>query len=280
MKKIFLSLILVFALLYVSAVNADCNLTVSSPVGNFSEMNASYNGTGVFNVTVFFEARSTVTQNSSFSSISNITNSSRPRVSNLTLPNSVILQDADNYEFRATCYWNGSSAQAANAVQVSSTVSNVLLDRTKPSAATAITYTNPVQDADTITATIDRANANRCYIKFGGNSLTPMTLSGSTCTYTAQRGVQTPPDSDYKFLIKADDRTNNTDTADTNYVTIDHDQSDGGGLFGGTIVTSEGNGQSSIGISNNNPFSSKKADNKVIAIILLVVVFLYFKNKK
>lgn len=285
MKKIMLifPFLFILTLFYVSA-NIDCNLTVPSRISNATVgINVTYNtSVTTTNVTVALEAKSASTRNSSYSLIANITNSSATslRVWNLTfLGAGLVLEDANNYVFRATCYHNGTSSNPDTAV--SSEISGVVIDRHRPVTPTGVTYTSPVGDAGTITATINRALANTCYIKFGGGSLVTMVLSGSTCTYTASATSNNPPDGDYQFIVRASDGLNDSlvDTSSQS-VTIDAVQSDGGGLLGGTIVaSSDGAGQSSIGLKSN-PFSSKKYDDKVIAIILIVVVFLYFKNKK
>lgn len=218
MKKAIFLLPLMFILsLFLVNAAIDCNLTMPSTVGIGTVLNASFNTSedgSTRNVTVAFEARSTSqTQNSTFSVIANVTNGSQ-KYANQTWLSTFDVQEGNDYTFRATCYLNGSgTADAAQFVTVSSSVTNVRVDYRATAAPTAITFSNPVGATQRITATIDRANANRCFIQFGGPGVErrAMTLSGSTCTFTVQ--ANSPPDSDYQTFVIADDRTNSTSAA-------------------------------------------------------------------
>ena len=240
MKKLFLILpLFLLSLFFVNAAGIDCNLSVPSTLGNLSVFNVTYNASiTTHNVSAFVEGRSATTRNSSFSFIANNTNTSNRFHVNVTLQNEVIAEDSDDWEFRATCYLNASGSETS--VTTSSTISNRLLDRHKPAPPTAITFTNPLEVDNTITATINRNLANRCFIRFGSPS-TPrnaMTLSGSTCTFTV--GRDNPINSDYQTFIEADDRTNST-LSNVQSVTIRAVSSDGGGLFGGGTITTGAN---------------------------------------
>jgi len=274
------------SLFYVNA-SIDCNLTVPTSIGNLSVLNATFNtsadgSTG--NVSVFFEGRSASVRNSSFSFVANITNTSNLRHVNLTLPNSAILEDSDDWEFRATCYANASSSTItiAENVATSSTITGRLLDRTDPSSPTSITFTNPVKVDDTITATITRDTANRCYIRFGSSNAPrkAMTLSGSTCTYTVSR--ENPPNGAYAVFIEADDRTNSTPTNQQN-VEILSATSDGGGILSGAqIQLPQSTGiQGAFGASTN-PFLAKAnnmlSSNPIVVILVLGLLIYIIKE--
>ncbi len=274
MKKLMFLIPFIF-LLSIFFVNADCNLT-STSIGNRTALNVSINTSGgdnILSATASFWATSASTRNSS-ELIGNVSNTSNRLHVNYTFPDSMILEDSNDYTVWATCYLNSSQATIDNVkVENSTILTSVLFDRTKPAVPTGITYTNPVKDGNTIKATINLELANRCWIRFGGQNTErkAMTLSGSTCTFTA--GVNNPPNSDYQAYISADDRTNETLSSVQNVI-IRAVQSDGGGLFGDTLVSQT----DSFG-KGKQPFS--KFDNKSIAVILiLILLFLYFKNKK
>lgn len=201
---------------------------------------------------------------------------------NLSLPVQSFDWIEDSNDYTLTASVENSTAR----VDCNATRTSVILDRTTPSIATGITYTSPVRDTNTITATINAVNSNRCYIKFGGNPLTLMTRSGtnnSLCTYTAARGTNNPADGDYPFIIKADDRSNSTDTS-IRYVTIDADQSGDSGYLSNAVVqvvqTSDGR-QSILGGGQANPFLPKKKnnDNMIILMVVVFLAFLYLRKK-
>ncbi len=280
MKKLMFLIPLMFLLgiFLVNAAGVDCNLSfplTNGKLGNFSSFNVTYNASGsAGNVTAWVEGRSATTRNSSFSFVANATNTSNRFHVNITLANSIILEDSNDWEFRATCYLNASQTSTVQytAVTTSATNTGILLDRTTPNTPTGITYTNPVQSGNTITATIARANTNRCFILFGSPTAPrkAMTLSGSTCTFTA--GRDNPPNSDYQTYIMADDRTNQS-ISDVQSVTVRAVTSDSGGLFGDAAIFSGG------ATGGAKPFS-KVNNNQIALILVLALAFLYFKNKK
>lgn len=291
MKKLILLLPLVFLLgiIFVSAID-DCNLTAPNSTNNVIRsgfmFNVTHNQTGdgtENNITVVIQAKSASTLNTSYSVVINETNATNLRHLNVSLQGKFVLGDSNDYVFRALCFWNGTGEGS----KTSAEVSGVTLDRSKPQVATSITFTNPVKDTQTITATIDRNTTNKCFIKFGGHTVErrAMTLSGTTCTYTV--GKNNPPNSDYDTYINTDDNTNTTDSG-IQYVSIKAVSSDGGGLFGGSTFVTEGgdsSGQSVFGGgTSSNPFLPNqgfKLDDKTGALLIIgLLVFLYIKNKK
>ena len=195
-------------------------MTSSTTLGDLSVLNATFNvsadaSTG--NVSVFFEGRSVSTANSSFSFVGNDTNTSSLRYVNLTLPNSVILEDANDWEFRATCYLNASSSTitVSENVATSSIITGRILDRGGiPAIATTAHAANTEFDdsvTKTITYTVNGANTTGCRIAFGRTSFTgsntfAMTHSGNSCTYTITKA--TIADGIYRTYVQASDGTN------------------------------------------------------------------------
>ena len=278
MKKIITILLFMMVLGMFSAYAAiDCNLTVPNPIGNRSQINASYNASvGSVGYSVAFFASSSSTRNSTALPFANATNTSRRVTTNLTFGNNIILEDSNDYSIYAICYHNSTGAGGAPEFTQSTTTTGVTIDRTDPSAPSAITFLNPVKNGETITATIDRETANRCFIQFGGPNVEklPMALSGSTCTFTA--APNNPPNSAYDAFLVADDRTNST-TSSMNNIIIQAATNNGG--FSGSIEIPGGqSGSIDVNAIFNPADTAKKKQTAVLIIIVLVV--LVFINKK
>ena|SRR3990167_6321145 len=279
MKKTILISLLVFllSLFFVYADELTCTLlapTTGSSVGNLSVFNLSFaGGTNNATVTGYFNASSASTRNSSAGtllwSLANLTAIHTLNGSiNITINKSMIFEDSDDVVVEAAV------ETSVGRVDCGSTATGVLVDRTMPAPPTGITYTNPLVVDNTITATINRELANQCFIRFGSSNAPrkAMALSSSTCTFTVAR--DNPPNSDYQTFISASDRTNETLSTVQNVV-IRAVTSDGGGVLGGTLV------KTPSGVSAQSVFPTLDAKNKqVLAIVLLLLAFLYFKNKK
>ena len=239
---------------------------------------------------LIINASSVTTQNSSSLTLFIVNQSNSTAASivasrnkiNVSVPtfSNLILQEGNDYVLTA------SVENSTDRVACNSTRTGITIDRVPTTAPTAITFSNPIDNAETITSTINRSNANRCFIRFGSPQAarTAMTLSGSTCTYTAS--FNNPPNSDYQTYFEADDRTNSTLSA-LQFVTISSVKSDGGGLFGGTAVLTNNQGgvQSALG-GNTNPFAPKSNfqdwinNNPLIVVLLIGAGLYYFSNKK
>lgn len=285
-----LAVLLAFLLMAVSAhATIGCNITnpsSGSVINVGTQLNITYNASvagSTANVTVALFAKSSQSLNTTFTRVFNQSNISNLLHVNITFPSNATVQlgDAADYSFFATCYENATAAGAsADQVTNSSIITNVQVDRSSPTAPSAITFTNPVSADQTITTTISRSNTNRCFIRFGGASNTPMTLSGSTCTFTVQS--DSPPNSDYQAFLVTDDNSNST-LSTIQYITVRASTSDGGGGFNGGIITvpSNSNSQSVLGGTSSNPFAPKKKDNTgLIVITILMVLYLANKNKR
>lgn len=275
-KILIIPFMLILSMISVYALTCGFSTPANSAVlDNDDIINVSFANMGVTeaSISVAFFATSPSTRNSSAALnglVANLTNATQNSINqshiNTTIGASKIIEDSNDYTLDCTCY-NGTAGTACN-----STRTSIEFGRTAPSAPASITYTNPVEDAETITATIDRTNANRCFIRFGSQTAErkAMVLSGTgdtqTCTFTV--GKNNPPNFDYQSFIEADDRTNST-LSNVQYVTIRAVKADGGGLWGGTLVTTDGLGGTS------NPFVPQ--DKKVQTIILLAVAFFVLK---
>ena len=288
MKKITLILPLMFlmSLLFASFANAafGCNVSSQTSINQGTNISIAVStGMGTAYYAEIYMYSAGQTQNTSTTAlIANVTNSTLSAL-NFTMPsfNTLILQDGSDYTIGAIV-WNGTDNTKGQSDANRTGCTNVTsrnLDRTKPSVPNSIVFTNPVKDTNTITATINRSDSNRCFVRFGGPSTSrfAMTLSGSTCTFTV--GQNNPPNSDYETYVEADDQTNATLSA-LQYVTIRAVASDGGGLFGGaTLQLPPGQtGQSLIG-GTTNPFAPKK-DNTGTIVVVLIVAYLIFGGKK
>lgn len=280
MKKIIILLILAFVL-SLNGVFGAFNCGFQNPasgayISNFTAINISFSSDDTngqnesFNATVRLTSTSLTRNNSLTSNLvyPNVTNRTATFI-NMTFNNTVVIGDGSDYTLDCQCY---AGNQTANC---NSTRTNMIVDRTKPAAPTGITYTNPVKDGNTITATMNIELANKCWIRFGGQNVErrATTLSGTgatrTCTFTV--GRNNPPNSDYQMHLSADDGTNET-FSNTNNVIIRAVASDGGGLLGDTII------QDGALTKAGGVFG--KVDNKAIAIILIAVLgLLYLKNK-
>lgn len=282
MKKSFL----ILAMLIISlsfAVYAMDTPVINKPatggsLGNNSPINITFGTGGDVDYCVVY-AKSANTRNTTFSKVVNITNSTATDSNsghlNASYSDSFRLDEGNNFHFGAVCY-NNSDLNTST-----SNSTGVLIDLFKTTAPTGITFSNPIADGGTITATINLDNAHRCFVRFGGTSVPrkTMTLSGSTCTFTV--GKNNPPNSDYQTFIEADDETNSTLSTQQNVI-IRAVASDGGGLFSGATlqVDNQANGQSAIGGNAQNPFAPKKDDKIILLVVVLAGAFLYFKNKK
>lgn len=290
MKKLTLILPFILILSMFSAYALDCGFASPSPasagsLGNLSVLNMTYSNAGTTEANIYFVAylTSPSTRNATAATqgkIFNVSNNTAPVVMsvnaiNNTYPNSAIIEDSSDYTLSCECV-NSTAVTACNATRTS-----ILSDRTFPSAPTSITFSNPVKAGDTITATIDRTLANRCFVAFGNvNARSAMTLSGSTCTFTVQSN--SPPNSDYAAYLIADDRTNSTLSASQNII-IRGTVSDGGGVYDGQAILNQGqanSGQSILG-GSSNPFAPKPTGLAAIPPIgwLLIIIAGFFVAK-
>lgn len=250
--------------------NSAINISTKS-ANDDSQVNMSY-------ITLRYSASNT--RNNTVFNLINISNTTATNFdlgyANFTFGSSFVMDDTSSGSV------TGVSTGVGDADGVALGATTVTIDQTNPTAPTAITFSNPVEDGETITATINRDDSNRCFIRFGGNTVPrlAMTLSGSTCTYTVTRN--NPPNSDYQAYVSADDAgTDSEAISSVQSITISAVKSDGGGLFGaGAQITfpNDNSVQSALGVSNN-PFAPKN-DKKTIAIVLIIILVLYLRNKK
>src|SRR3990167_2546930 len=285
-KTILLPIMLLFLIFGVTSVSAAFNCGFQVPasggtIGNRSLINVSFSGDNTYgqnatiNISVSMISVSTRNNTLATGIITNLTNHTATSI-NMTLNNSFAFDDSNDYTLNCECYAGNQTASC------NSTRTSITLDRTSPAPLTGITFTNPVLADNTITATINLELANRCWVRFGGPSVArrAMTLSGSTCTFTASK--DNPPNSDYETYLEADDGTNATLTT-LQYITIRASQSDGGGILSGATIQlppSKG-GQSLLGGgSSKNPFAPQNKGNNGIIVIAIIVLLIYLRNNK
>lgn len=184
----------------------DCNVSIPSIVNADTVLNATFNNTDgtIHNVSVFFEAKSVSTQNTSFSPIGNVSNTSlNPTSANITFGRDLIFQDANDYQFRVTCYLNGTGG--ANGLVTTSTVTGRVVDRSVPKC----TYDSVLVSSDTYAPnqkwSLTCANfTSTPTIQFGSNAVkdlvvsSPARLNDVACTYTGDK--QAVPQGTYKTL--------------------------------------------------------------------------------
>ena len=278
--------ILLFSLLAFSAYSITCGFQNPTPAasGTLSGsdiINVSFAdpaSTSLINVSVFLQSAA-ISRNTTLSTLFNYTNVTQGTgvYVNGTFYDAYAFDDANDYTLSCSCQ-NATTTVACNATRA------VTVDRTNPAAPTAITFTNPVKATNTITATIDRVNANRCFVKFGGNPKQAMTLSGSTCTYTVQSN--TPPNADYDLVVSADDRTDTEAVAAKRYISIMSTVNGDGAWLGGALEAAQNQdtGQSILGGGSSNPFAPKPTGLKAIPpigwVVIAIILVAMFWNKK
>ncbi len=164
---------------------------------------------------VVIRLSSTLTANSSSSILLNRTNSTAENFNTKTNLNETFgmnfsVEDATNYAVTAILSFNGSETSSAS--------TTVIVDRTAPATPTTLT-TGTINNAGTISATVQGANVTTCTISFGlGGIRSPMTHSGNTCTFTV--GLNNPSDGTYQYNVVASDGINSSTSATTE-ITID-----------------------------------------------------------
>jgi len=186
---------------------------------------------------------------------------------NMSFGSDIILEDASDYTVTAS----------VNGTACSGTATNVIVDRTTPTAPSSITFSNPVEDGETITATVTGSQTTACYIRFG-SPYTPrytMTLSGSTCTFTPTR--DNPPNGVYDAYFEAIDGKDSALSSKQN-IEINVVKSDGGGLLGGAQISIP-SGQT------NNPLSPQGGfgdllKNPIVILIGIGLIIYVVSNKK
>lgn len=281
MRKIIIFMVLL-ALLMAFGVQAQASITLvtttwnSGTLINFSVKTANDGSlVNISNLAVF--ASSSSTRNSTSFLVYNISNTTATNGDlgylNFTLGPNIHSQLENAIDFTVTTKTTGVGDSDA----VTSTTSNVFIVANTVAAPTSITFSNPIEDTNTITATIVRANANQCYIRFGSPSAprTSMTLSGTTCTYTASR--DNPPNGAYQSYFEAFDGNTAVLSAMQN-VEINIVKSDGGSLFYGTQLKLPQTGDSSNPFAPQSKLKTLLSNPIVIIAIVLIGIGLY--NKK
>jgi len=286
-KNVFIPLIIgLLMILSVLSVSASPALTLNTvtwtegavinistkSVNDGSQVNMSY-------ITLRFSASNT--RNSTSMNLINITNSSATNFdlgyANFTITLAQHLLDDTNL---GSVTGVSTGVGAADAVALAATT--VTVDLSNPTAPTAVTFSNPVEADETITATINRQDSNRCFVRFGGVGAPrqAMTLSGTTCTFTVT--ANNPPNSAYHAFVTADDAGSDSEALSAvQNIEITATKNDGGGLFGAgasIVMPNDNSVQSALGLSSN-PFAPKQKQNAVVIVIIIIAIIIS-KNKK
>lgn len=219
-----------------------------------------------WNCTIY--AKSSLTANSSWSTLgggATIKNATAT-IWNVTI-NSIVLEDANNYIFNATCINATLSADDTN--------TGITVDNTIPQASTGLTPTSDTDDSVIFSGTVVGANTTSCTLLFDGinpgSSSYAMTHSGNTCTHTL-----TVPKQTYRWYIRASDETNTTDSSTQ---TTNVDISSGAGrtayLAQQAGIKSEGGATFSI-VDGIGDIPS----GWIVAVIVIVIVLVIILVKK
>lgn len=243
-KKILLSLFSILFILVVTLSLSSAAVTLNRPAAS-----SGMGGAGIsFNVTVpetdsgtnftcKLYAQSTLTANSSWVLLATAhNNTAGGGLVNQTNSSfsSLVLEDANNYQFNATC-WNQTN-WIDDAVNTAVTVDNTI-----PQAPTSLSPTSDTDGSVDFSATVTSANTTSCTLFFPnlnpGSSSYSMTHSGGTCTAT----VNPMAEQGYDWYVRASDETNTTDSSTEN-VRVDLSTSSGKTalLYNAGLINNEG----------------------------------------
>ena len=215
------SLIILIALALNANASIDCNASIPSTINVGTQLNATFNTSDVTtwtNIYGAFEAKSSLTANSSFSLIGNVSNTSNRNHINLTVGDLgiFIIEDANNYVFRVTCNAQGGGEN----VTTSSEATGKTIDRGNiPSTPTT---PNPsgkqTSKSQTIWAAVNGANTTSCRLTFVGSNPGQkeytMTHTGNNCSQAFSSLASTT----FRYTISASDETNrSSETSETEF---------------------------------------------------------------
>lgn len=223
-KIVMLGLSLVFFLFLMSFSSALIgNVTLTTPANNAiiagtSPLNVSITGIAG-NFTCSYYAKSSITSNSSWSLLA--TRGNNTATSANTTFNTLILHEANNYQFNATCgnatgIWSSEIASQVN--------TGITVDNSVPTAPTLSPSTNTVVNtagSKTFTGTVvDGETTNCTYLISRGGAVSgtqdsttgTATYSGTSCTFT-KTFTDTKDNGDWYWYITASDSTNETQSA-------------------------------------------------------------------
>jgi len=255
-NKLNLGLFLVIAsaivLFSVVTVSADVVLqvpssTVNSTVTAIVTMNATnsslMDGDGEQMLNCLFYVGSSSTANTTWTLLGNFSNSTASASEIIGTNDTTTLEDANDYQFNATCYFtNGSILSVVN--------TGITVDNFVPNAPTTLTPTSDADGAFTYSGAVNGSSTTACTLRFRGinpgASSYAMTHSGNLCTYAAT----STPEAIYTWVIEASDGTNLTNSS-TQQVNVDIKTSSGKkALLEGQQTTTSGTGLSS-GLGGN-----------------------------
>lgn len=266
-----INLVLVLAILSVLSIVSVNAVTLISPANS-----ATVSGTYILNATntslpymvnCTFYAKSSLTANSSWTSLGTFTNlTDNPLRINGTFA-STGLEDANNYFFNATC------RNISNSVSSAASTETIIVDNTVPTAPSSLTPTSDTDGTVSFSATVTGRETTSCVLYFSGtnpgNPSYTMTHSGATCTYDSL----SMPEQSYQYYVRASDETNTTNSATTT-LNVDVHTSAGAG----TVIAQQQATQEQI-IAQEQAEQQRNTILIIIGVIVGLVVLYIIVNR-
>ena len=234
--NVFLAILVFTLALALNSGNAQetiaCYASFPSLIGVGSLINITFNNSqnGMENFTQIFaaiEVKSASTANSSYSLLTNASNSTNNLHINYTVDNLGVLslEDSNDYIGRATCYGGLAGGTLGNGenMSVSSETTGRTFDRgNRPTAPTSLSPSGRQTSSKdgVFSSTVNGANTTGCTLEFEGKNpgtaIYAMTHSSNSCDLT----LLNIPDQIYRYNVRATDGTNTTLSA-TEQIQID-----------------------------------------------------------
>jgi len=258
---------------------------------NVTSCGASADNDTIGNWSVVWEAKSVSTANSSWAVIKNFSNASIQggftyntafapggQGFNTTFNTGLVgggasaLEDASDYQFRATCYNGTSSYDDLGYGPIIGTASavttGVIVDNTVPAiSGVSVSAGDKLEENSVVSATINVANITNDDaqgIWFGSNYY-PLTRSGNTVSFTAGRGR--PADGIYEVRFSASDQRNSTETRIANVEVKTYPS--GGGVGSGTVTQQQ----------YAELFGIKFTPNMIIVLVVMIFIVMSVSGK-
>lgn len=222
-----------------------------------------------------FYAKSSLTANSSWTSLGTATNESANALKVNRTFASTILEDANNYFFNATCYNSSSSSTSV------ATTETIIVDNTIPQTPSSLSPSANSVDTDgsiSFSGTVTGVNTTSCTLYFSntnpGSTSYAMTHTGNTCTYS----LTAVPDQSYDYYIRASDETNTSDSSTIRFNVNEKSSSDY--MFQNKeIVSKTSQSQTSKTFSITNLGENGVMIGWIIGIVLVIVILVIIFKK-
>ena len=274
-NRAFLAFILVVAvsLFAVSFASADIvNPANGGTVAGNAVLVNSTNASLPHMVNCTFYAISSSTANNTWVQVSPTianTSANQPSIANTTVLTSLVLEDASNYQFNATC------ANNSNTYTSTVTTASVTIDNTAPRAPSSLSPTTTDTDGSvTFSATVTARNTTACLLIFSGGNPGSVqyssTHSGSNCTNTI-----TAAEGTYTYLFQASDGTNRTNSS-TQRFSVDVPTSAGAVALIASQKNVESIGGAAFSVSNTGIGGLKTSTIAIIVGVAAALGVLWF----